>query len=567
MSRKITEKRALRHKYKPYPEAVEPKRKGKAAKKQWEILDVAESGHKTPRVSKRDKMMWVPLSKDGEDTILHEMAHTKWSPLNVPEIPGHPRFMQAIEDARVNLGRQSIGLTVSTDDEKRALILQNLEGMIQMSENPAEPILASISSMGTDLERALVNRVTEMPEPWGSLAEFWYSKISYALRTEAASSRLPVAPFKTAKRMASQMAEDFDWNWKNEQKKEFLKQQESRHKARQALKELKKEVTERDEEQGQSKAKVAVPVQKESAKPQEGDGKAPEDGVQPKEADFNKVKALEDFKPEPLPELKKKKNAPGPLYLQSRSRNIEEIIDRRKENKRERAEAERARLKQKISDEKSQKFQKKLARIAAKRAKLGITGEVRCATMAVVRPKLTETQVRVKSKLAKVGKSAPEGTMVRTPHRLMIDGAIFAKRKSGTGCTVLVDMSGSMRLSTSQVEEIVLAAGGHATVAIYSGDGNTAQLKVIAQGQKRCSKDDMRRAGIYNSCDLSALDWLSRQSGPRIWVCDGYVNGQAGQTDEAYYNKCMKLAARCGAERFDTADSAIKWLRGNSKSL
>lgn len=119
-----------------------------------------------------------------------------------------------------------------------------------------------------------------------------------------------------------------------------------------------------------------------------------------------------------------------------------------------------------------------------------------------------------------------EEGLLRNPQRLAAcDARVFARtrRKKGGG-TLLCDNSGSMSLSTVQLEAIIKSLPA-AVVAHYSGNGDHGELRIVAKQGKMCEEDGLRAFGGYNVVDVPALEWLAKQKEPRIWMSDGWVTG------------------------------------------
>ncbi|MBI4601829.1 MAG: hypothetical protein HY721_07695, partial [Planctomycetes bacterium] len=128
-------------------------------------------------------------------------------------------------------------------------------------------------------------------------------------------------------------------------------------------------------------------------------------------------------------------------------------------------------------------------------------------------------------RLARRWRPALEGVGVRYMHRYGVDRAIFGCRRRVQGGSVLIDASGSMRLSAADVDTLVRATPG-ATVAAYAGKDDHGHLWILAAGARVADLDAWaakRCSG--NVVDGPALRWLARQEKPRIWVSDGVVTG------------------------------------------
>ena len=132
------------------------------------------------------------------------------------------------------------------------------------------------------------------------------------------------------------------------------------------------------------------------------------------------------------------------------------------------------------------------------------------------------------------------GTRMRTLDRIFTDSKVFERRKKVLGGTILVDTSGSMSLSPSDVEELVRLAPA-ATVAIYNGctqpestifgtscPADSGVIRIVAQrGYIANPSTRAYRGPLHgaNVIDGPALQWLGMQHEPRVWVSDGHVTG------------------------------------------
>jgi hypothetical protein len=123
-------------------------------------------------------------------------------------------------------------------------------------------------------------------------------------------------------------------------------------------------------------------------------------------------------------------------------------------------------------------------------------------------------------------RATDEGTMLRAPYRLLVDGRVFARRRRASGGTVLIDASGSMRLTPDDLARFIGAAPA-AQVACYDGCDDWGALRVLARHGRRVEDAFLGppagRGG--NVVDGPALRWLAAQPSPRIWVSDGLVTG------------------------------------------
>ena len=110
------------------------------------------------------------------------------------------------------------------------------------------------------------------------------------------------------------------------------------------------------------------------------------------------------------------------------------------------------------------------------------------------------------------------------------DRKVFSTKRSVAGGSMLIDCSGSMGLSTHDIEEIIndLPASTIAGYVGYTGErsGFHGDLRIIANNG-RIDDEAMRELGMHgnNSIDKEALEWLAQQPEPRIWVSDQQVVG------------------------------------------
>jgi len=150
------------------------------------------------------------------------------------------------------------------------------------------------------------------------------------------------------------------------------------------------------------------------------------------------------------------------------------------------------------------------------------------------------------------------GMVFKYPERFVTDKACFSSmKKEGLG-TILFDISGSMSLNDSEVME-VLKYANNATIATYSGRNSHGVLTVVATGGKVIKSAPEQLGG--NIVDLPALKWLSKQRGPRFWICDGIVTGCNDSQDHAYTKACFEIAKKYHVLRFNNPQVFIEALK------
>jgi hypothetical protein len=153
-------------------------------------------------------------------------------------------------------------------------------------------------------------------------------------------------------------------------------------------------------------------------------------------------------------------------------------------------------------------------------------------------------------------RAAREGAVVRYAARWHADRAIFRRRARSARGTLLVDVSGSMRLRPGDLDATLAATRAGLVVAIYSGTGEEGELRVVAAGSQRAADAQLAPPGNGNVVDLPALAWLARQPEPRVWVSDGHVTGIGDRPSKRLREECEALARRARIRRVATLDEA-----------
>jgi hypothetical protein len=158
----------------------------------------------------------------------------------------------------------------------------------------------------------------------------------------------------------------------------------------------------------------------------------------------------------------------------------------------------------------------------------GRSGKSRAASWGTLSIKtLPSTLLRHVPAIARQKAYRDEGVCLSAVHRLPVDGRIFTRFKPQLGGTVLIDGSGSMNLSRTDLEKIVTTAPA-STLALYSGRGTSGTLTIIGKRGRVADADGLSKARIGNGniVDGPALEWLGKQAEPRILVSDGFVTGK-----------------------------------------
>jgi hypothetical protein len=439
----------------PYPELVESGRR----RPPWKIED--SNDHDWLPTSgitdKKARRIFVPLEAGGRGVSIHELAHVHWSPERLPRVRYPLILLQAVEDARINLGLERIGLPVTLDREQLAYVA-HLAARDAKSGDIASTIVRAIASLGTDAAAALQDEIDALSPRASVLAGEWVAQVESRLLNARMRIGGSVAPFRVARQIAKDLAKDLD---------------------RHGL--LRRDL----EVAGVGCCQIVVDTDVEGSR--------------------------------------------WP-YLKGRKLAYERYLKKR--------------------------------RAAGRGASRGAGSGVAVGRMKIARPPLTVRQPYVSRAGLSRRRCVLEGTQISRPDRFALDRAIFYRTGRGGGGTVLVDQSGSMSLRVEEVERIVRAAGGAAVVAVYSGKGDVGELRIVAKGDSRATNEHFKPFGSSNVVDLPALQWLSKQPEPRLWVSDGCVTGIGDEGCEVILGNCHDLVKRARIERVDNAEGAIEALEG-----
>jgi hypothetical protein len=167
---------------------------------------------------------------------------------------------------------------------------------------------------------------------------------------------------------------------------------------------------------------------------------------------------------------------------------------------------------------------------------------------------------RVRGFLGRRNRATDEGMYPRCIHRLLIDGRVFRRVRRDRGGTVLIDASGSMQLEPNDLKEILHNAPG-CTVGVYSGNNIDGVLRILAQAGRQVDEHWITApAGGANVIDGPALQWLSKQPKPRIWVSDGQVTGKYDRSGAVNHLECLCLTRRHQIFRKDKVAGAVQSL-------
>jgi len=166
-------------------------------------------------------------------------------------------------------------------------------------------------------------------------------------------------------------------------------------------------------------------------------------------------------------------------------------------------------------------------------------------------------------------RKAPEyvGAVPKHMERLPFDGQVFERKMRGKGGTVLIDNSGSMSLSETELEKLIRFAPAVMT-GVYHGDKDTNHgiLWIVSAHGRMAGPEEIHKIEEvdyhYNIVDVPALDWLTKQRPPRIWVSDGGVTGKNHNQYPIIPKQCMYLCLRYGIIRVRRVEDALRLFEG-----
>jgi hypothetical protein len=176
---------------------------------------------------------------------------------------------------------------------------------------------------------------------------------------------------------------------------------------------------------------------------------------------------------------------------------------------------------------------------------------------------------QVKGHLARKKRASSMGTNLVYPERLLTDPdrRVFAQKAKASGGIVLIDVSGSMEITDTDIEQILALSPG-ALVMAYSHKPKSLgipNLWILANRGKRCSAQALKTIGnIGNGVDGPALEYaVKRRIGrePIIWVCDGQVTDSHDKPAPNLTEECAKIVKKNGIIVIPDMESAVKALR------
>jgi hypothetical protein len=153
------------------------------------------------------------------------------------------------------------------------------------------------------------------------------------------------------------------------------------------------------------------------------------------------------------------------------------------------------------------------------------------------------------------------------------DRRVFSRKTRALGGVVCIDASGSMALSSEDLDRLLKASAG-ATVVMYSGGRDNPSIpNVWVIAKKGRMVRHLPDPPGDNAVDGPALVYASslreRGSQPLIWVSDGYVTGRrSGHTNPNLISDIEMIRRRhkvIQVHNVQEAEQLMKRLQGGSR--
>jgi hypothetical protein len=158
-------------------------------------------------------------------------------------------------------------------------------------------------------------------------------------------------------------------------------------------------------------------------------------------------------------------------------------------------------------------------------------------------------------------KSEQFGRNLTRPHNYYGDNErrVFTRYASGNGAVILLDLSGSMSLSTEQVDQMIEACHGSTIIGYSQGIVGQPNCWVIAHNNTRMRGVPNRAGG--NGVDVPAMlyaDTYRRTRTPLIWVSDGHATGINDDMNEQVLEATAKTVLDLNIHQVTDIEEALK---------
>ncbi|MSR63934.1 MAG: hypothetical protein EXS08_16030 [Planctomycetes bacterium] len=152
-----------------------------------------------------ERKLLVPLLAEARSVARHELAHVKWSPMRLPKVAFDPRYLMALEDARINLGLRFIGIPVELSADERVQV-GRLSAQDLGERDLLGFVLRAVAAQGTNAEESVFQPLAEQSTEVRDLAFRHVWRVRIELLRARRVRRKPVASFRVVRRLAAELA-------------------------------------------------------------------------------------------------------------------------------------------------------------------------------------------------------------------------------------------------------------------------------------------------------------------------------------------------------------------------
>lgn len=153
------------------------------------------------------------------------------------------------------------------------------------------------------------------------------------------------------------------------------------------------------------------------------------------------------------------------------------------------------------------------------------------------------------------------GRNLTRPHNYYGDNQrrVFTRYASGRGAVILLDLSGSMSLTSEQVDQMIEACHGSTIIGYSMGYQDDPNCWVIAHNNTRMRGIPRVRGG--NGVDVPAMlyaDTYRKNRAPLIWVSDGHATGVNDSMNDEVLEATAKTVQALQIHQVEDVEEAIR---------